>query len=94
MRKHEVRHHTHADETKGKNSNKLFQDVASAVKEAQEILVLGPGQGKNHFIGFLKDHHAKDIANHVVGVETVDHPTDNQIMDYSRKFFKKFDLFH
>jgi hypothetical protein len=31
------------------------------------------------------------IAKRIIGIETVDHPTDGQILAYAKKFFKKFD---
>ena len=57
-----------------------------ALKGAQEILVVGPAQAK---LQLIKHIHAHDHAmvNKVVGVETVDHPTDAQVAAYARKYF-------
>jgi hypothetical protein len=37
----------------------------------------------------IKHLHAHDpkIADKVVGVETIDHPTDGQLVAYARKYF-------
>jgi hypothetical protein len=35
--------------------------------------------------------HDQQIAANIVGVETVDHPSDKEILAYARKFFYKAD---
>jgi len=49
------------------------------------VLVVGPGSAKLAFIKHVhKHHHALD--DKIVGVETVDHPTDKQLVGYIRKY--------
>ena len=68
----------------------FFQDVAKALHGADEVLLLGPSTGKLEFIRYLhKRDHALEAK--VVGVETVDHPTDPQIVAYARRYFKVAD---
>ena len=93
MNREEVRHHTNNEEKKHKDSNKFYHDVASRLTTASEILVVGHGTAKEQFIHHLKDHHHEAIAKKVVGVETVDNPTDKQILALARKSFKKIHLF-
>ncbi len=93
LKRHEVLHHTSSDSDKLKNSARLFQDTASHLTGASEILILGPGLAKTHFLDYLKTHHHEGIAKAVVGVETTDHPTDKQVLDYAHKFFRKTDVF-
>lgn len=69
-----------------------FPGIAAALSEAKEILIAGPGQEKIAFARHLQQHVPAAAAN-VVGVETVDHPTDGQLLAYARKYFKKADLF-
>lgn len=71
----------------------LFKDLTHAIGGATEILVVGPGETKTHFKTYLEKH-SRTLADKVVGVQTVDHPTDNQILELGRKFFKSYDLFH
>lgn len=60
--------------------------VVSAVKDAQEILVVGPGSEKAQlYKHMLKAHHP--VAEKVVSVESADHPTDAQLLAYARKYF-------
>ena len=63
-----------------------YHRVALALDGASEILIVGPAQAK---LQLLKHIHAHDAAlvNKVVGVETVDHPSDGQLVAYARKYF-------
>ena len=76
-----------------KNEEYYFHEVAKALKGAQELLLVGPGLAKTHFVAHLKHHHHMDLAKKVVGVETVDHPTEPEILAIARKFFKSHDMF-
>jgi len=69
---------------------KYLHSVMQAVKESKEILILGPGSAKLELIKHAHQHD-QQIAANIVGVETVDHPSDKEILDYARKFFYKAD---
>ncbi len=69
---------------------RYFGDVAEAVKTALEILIVGPGQEKLELMKYFVKRHPL-IAKKVVSVETVDHPSDGQILAYARKYFIKAD---
>ena len=91
--------HKHPSEPHGKHNthhagwDTLFKDTSKVIQGATEILILGPGEPKTGFKAHLEKHHAGDLAKHIVGVETVDHPSDNQIIAMAKKFFKEYDLF-
>jgi stalled ribosome rescue protein Dom34 len=70
---------------------RFLEEVAANLKGNDEILVVGPGQAKNELIRHLEAH-AKDVEKCVVGVETVDHPTDHQLVALARRRFKAIDL--
>lgn len=63
-----------------------YHAIVEALSGAQEILVVGPAQAK---LQLIKHIHAHDrgMEEKVVGVETVDHPTDAQLVAYARKYF-------
>ena len=63
-----------------------YHDVAEALKGAQEILIVGPASAK---LQLVKHIHAHDhgMVDKIMGVETVDHPTDGQVVAYARKYF-------
>ena len=63
-----------------------YHAIAEALKGANEILVVGPAQAKLQLIKHIHAHDP-DLADKIVGVETVDHPTDGQLVAYARKYF-------
>lgn len=72
---------------------KYYHELAKRISAASEILLVGPGLAKQEFKHHLEKHHHEAIAKKVVGMETVDHPTEKQVLATARKFFKKFDLY-
>jgi hypothetical protein len=67
-----------------------YHAVGQGVAEAKEILVVGPSSAKLFLIKHLEKHDAA-LAARVVGVETVDHPTDGQLLAYARHYFQAAD---
>jgi len=67
-----------------------FHSVADAVKDAGEILIVGPGTAKSELMRHLKTHDPA-VAAKVVGVEPLDHPSNGELVKYARKFFKAAD---
>ena len=63
-----------------------YHAIVEALKGATEILVVGPAQAKLQLIKHIHTHD-KALSDKVVGVETVDHPTDGQVVAYARKYF-------
>ncbi len=69
----------------------FFHATAEALKSAEEILVVGPGKAKLEFIKHVHRHdHA--LVDKIVGVETVDHPTEGQLAAFARSYFRKVDV--
>jgi len=90
MQRTEIRHHTGVEKEQNnhKNAEKFFHQVADALSDANEVLLVGPGEAKVHFRSHLEQHHHARVGSKIVGVETVDHPTDGQIVALARKFFR------
>ena len=63
-----------------------YHAIVEALAGATEVLVVGPAQAK---LQLIKHIHAHDPAmtSKIVGVETVDHPSDAQLVAYARKYF-------
>ena len=70
---------------------KYYHEVAHAVADAKEILVVGPSNAKLALIKHLHKHDPA-VADKVVGFESVDHPSDGQLLAYARHYFLKVDL--
>ena len=72
------------------DAKRFFHEIAQALGDAENILVVGPGAAKLEFLKYAHQHdHA--LGPKIVGMETVDHPTDGQIVAYAKKYFKASD---
>ena len=67
-----------------------FEKVVAALGDASKILLVGPASEKLEFQKHLIKAH-EHLAKKIVGVETVDHPTDGQVLNYARQYFKRVD---
>jgi hypothetical protein len=66
--------------------NIYYDAVIACIRDAESILIFGPGDAK----GELKKRLKRDnIAGRIVGIETVDKMTDRQIAAKVRKYFQK-----
>ena len=68
----------------------FFHETVATLKPAKEWLITGPGSAKLEMVKHIH-RHDPEMIDRVVGVETADHPTDNQIVAYARTFFKAAD---
>ncbi len=68
----------------------FFEEITRLIGDVPEVLVLGPGLAKTAFERYVRAHHPS-VADHIVGVETVDHPTTGQILKYSKQYFEGVD---
>jgi stalled ribosome rescue protein Dom34 len=93
LKNHYHDHHTHSPADGPKQMESFFHEIIEKIKAAEEILLTGPGLAKNHFKTHLESHHHQEINKKIVGVETSDHPSDNQLQAFGKKFFKKVHLF-
>jgi stalled ribosome rescue protein Dom34 len=71
---------------KAPEDQKYYHDIARALEDAHEILVVGPANAKLQLIKHIHTHD-KDMVAKIIGVETVGHPTDAQVVAYARKYF-------
>ena len=64
--------------------NRFYDDVVGCVRDAESILILGPGEAK----GELKKRLEKDnLSTRIVGITTSDKMTDKQIVALVRGHF-------
>ena len=73
--------HDHPDD-----AHHFFQAVVRELEGAERILVVGPSTAKLQFIRYAFKHD-RTLEPRIVGVETVDHPTDGQLVAYSKRYF-------
>lgn len=85
IKKHEV---TTAEHKHPADAEHYYHAVVSQLREATAVLVMGPSSAKLELIKHVHRHDPA-FATKLVGVETVDHPTDKQIAAFARHYFEK-----
>jgi hypothetical protein len=76
----------HPDETA------LFARLSQVVVRCGKVLIVGPGTAKNQFAQHLERNHPGAMAQHVIGIHTVDHPTDGAVIALARAAFAEANL--
>lgn len=88
---HPARHLHHKAQTIGSGNaaedHDFLQRVADALSDAAAILVTGPADEKTELVKHIGQH-APALTQKIVAVETVDHPSDRQLVDHARRYFK------
>jgi stalled ribosome rescue protein Dom34 len=67
-----------------------LQAVAESIADPVALLITGPANEKTELVRHIREHIPK-LMSAIVGVETVDHPSDAQLVAYARKHFKATD---
>jgi hypothetical protein len=71
----------------------FLERVVQAVSGSGAILITGPASAKDELAAHLRLRHP-NLAKLISAVETVDHPTDGQLIALARKFFRADDRMH
>ena len=66
--------------------NEYYDHVISCIRDAESILILGPGEAKVELERRLE---SEALSKRVVGIETVDKMTNRQIAAKVRQYFPK-----
>jgi len=91
-------HHKHPRGPEGvrnhpEDAKRFFHEVAGSLEGSDGVLVVGPSTAKLDFLRYLEKHdHA--VGPKIVGIETVDHPTDRQLVAYAKAYFNQSDALH
>jgi stalled ribosome rescue protein Dom34 len=91
-KRHEHQHHR-ADATgsgKAAEHPEYYDAIVEKIRDIPEWLVVGPANAKLAFVKHVAKAH-RALNDHLIGVETVDHPTDGQLLAYARKYFVAVD---
>lgn len=75
--------HTH-------DGKEYFDGIIAALAGATEWLVTGPGGLKTEFATYVEKN-APRLKSRLVGVEPMDHPSDGELLEHARRFFKTTD---
>jgi stalled ribosome rescue protein Dom34 len=64
--------------------------VAESIADAGAVLIAGPGNAKTELVKHIEQHDPK-LKKIIAGVETVDHPSDAQLVAHARTYLKVTD---
>jgi hypothetical protein len=65
--------------------NIYYDAVIACIRDAEAILILGPGEAKGELKKRLKK---TNLSGHIAGMETVDKMTDHQVAAKVRRYFQ------
>lgn len=91
---HPTRHIHHKANSIGSGHDSADNDylhaVAQSIADAGAVLITGPANAKTELVKHMQHHNPK-LMNVVVGVETLDHPSDAQLVAFARNYFNTAD---
>jgi stalled ribosome rescue protein Dom34 len=91
---HPTRHIHHKANSMGSGhaveDRNFLQAIVGAITDCGAVLITGPGNAKNELVKHI-DQHAPRLMKIIAGVETVDHPSDAQLVALARHYFKAED---
>lgn len=88
-----IKAHSHPTGQHGsavRTQHEFYGQVCDDVADIPELLVTGSRQSQADFRHYVEKHRPA-LIKHILGWETVDHPTDNQLVALARKQFLKLD---
>lgn len=96
LKKESVDHHRRHKKDIHMDSNEqhYYHELALRLHGTDRLFLLGPSQSKTHFKNYLETHDDNGLAKKIIGLEILEHVTDNQILAAARKSFQKYDLFN
>ena len=82
--------HTNQHRSKVRTEHEFFGEVCDALKGIAEVLVAGGHKAQADFRHYVEKHRP-ELAKQIVGWETVDHPSEGQLVALAKRHFKSFD---
>ena len=83
-------HHVQAQDSRQRaltgHLNIYYDAVIASIRDAEAILIFGPGEAKGELKERLEKH---SLGGRIIGIETVDRMTDRQIAAKVRQYFPK-----
>ena len=81
-------HYTRQHGSKVRSEHEFFAEVCDALSGIESVLVAGSHTAQADFRHYV-DRHRPAVAAQIAGWETVDHPTEGEIVKMGREFFVK-----
>jgi stalled ribosome rescue protein Dom34 len=70
--------------------DEFLHAVAASVADAGAVLITGPANAKSQLVKHI-DKHDPLLMKRIAGVETVDHPSDAELVAHARHYLKAAD---
>jgi hypothetical protein len=67
-----------------------FHDVVRAISDAGVVLITGPANAKTELVKHIYRHDPALIEK-IAGIESVDHPTDGELVAHARRYCRAAD---
>lgn len=83
-------HHTRQPGSDVRTDHEFFSEVCDALDGVGEVLVAGGHTSQADFRHYVEKHRPA-VAKQIVAWETVDHPTEGQLLALAKKHFKQVD---
>jgi stalled ribosome rescue protein Dom34 len=83
-------HHTRQHGSDVRSEHEFFGQVCDALEGIRTVLVVGTHTAQADFKHYALKHRP-ETAKRIVGYETVDQPTEHQLVALARQYFLKFD---
>ena len=86
---HKVQSHQHDTGQHGsavRSEHEFFGEVCDELADIAQIVVTGSKTALADFHHYV-DKHCAPLVPHIVGWETVDHPSEAQLVAFARKYF-------
>jgi stalled ribosome rescue protein Dom34 len=83
-------HHTRKQGSDVRTDHEFFGEVCDALAGIAEVLVAGGHTSQTDFRHYVEKHRPQ-VAKQIVAWDTVDHPTDGELVALARKHFAKVD---
>jgi hypothetical protein len=87
----DLHRHSDSDHDHAPEDQTFLEDVAKSVADAGAILIVGPAGEKNELVKHIKRVHP-EMTIKIEGVESADHPSDGELVNFARKYMKSADL--
>jgi stalled ribosome rescue protein Dom34 len=68
----------------------FLERVAHTLEGAGAVLIAGPGGAKTELHSYIKRQHPR-MTEKISAIETLDHPSDGQLLAHARRFFRADD---
>ena len=86
----EHQHYTRQHGSEVRSEHEFFGQVCDALAGVADVLVVGSHQAQAAFRHYV-DKHRPLVAKQVVAWETIDHPSEGELLAFARKYFVEHD---